>query len=95
MRGIIFSNLALEGKATSQHVRPSLKPGPLVSQKAPSGVGETSGTVLSMWREKSYGLCKYVQMPLYPVYLYLSNESSLTLVMYSCGDRLKLGRSSV
>lgn len=79
MEGDNFSNLALEGKATSQHVRPSLKPDPLVSQKAPSGVGETSGTVLSMWREKSYGLCKYVQMPLYPVYLYFSAQHSMII----------------
>lgn len=44
-------NLALEGKAASQHVGPSLVPGPPEKQMAPNGEAETSGTALS-GREK-------------------------------------------
>lgn len=40
-------NLALEGKAASQHAGPSLVPGPPESQTAPSGEAETSGTAQS------------------------------------------------
>lgn len=46
-------NLALEEKAASQHVRPSLRQGPPASQKAPSEEAETSSTVLSIKKKRN------------------------------------------
>lgn len=40
-------NLALGGKAASQHAGPSPVPGPPESQRAPGGEAATSGTALS------------------------------------------------